>query len=319
MEDRWFWDLNGDCVFRVKDVRILLDEAFLPKMKVPTRWIKSIPIKVNVFAWKLFLDRLPTRSNMARRNVSIPSLACPLCDLALEDSSHLFFGCFVAKDVQKLICCRWNLDFQSFDSYDGWLSWFKSIRLEKWGVEGFEGELKFSAEMGNRVNEGLDSNRVHVRGVSVNEHENVGLESSVLKNLAENAGVESFPTVSEAHGFHPHACANEVNMNDVSTKVGRNPAGNTLGMFSYANVTGVASRKALNFRTLFAPAGNRVDVVIPAESIRAINNRFANTAYGFFLGKRVAYPVVANYVRNTWGKYGLVKYMLNSSTGIFPF
>nr|GEY99733.1 RNA-directed DNA polymerase, eukaryota [Tanacetum cinerariifolium] len=43
MEDRWFWDLNGDGVFHVKDVRILLDEAFLPKMEVPTRWIKSIP------------------------------------------------------------------------------------------------------------------------------------------------------------------------------------------------------------------------------------------------------------------------------------
>nr|GFA30764.1 RNA-directed DNA polymerase, eukaryota [Tanacetum cinerariifolium] len=137
MEDRWFWDLNGDGVFRVKDVRILLDEAFLPKMEVPTRWIKSIPIKVNVFAWKLFLDRLPTRSNLARRNVLIPSLACPLCDLALEDSSHLFFGCFVAKDVQKLICRWWNLYFQSFDSYDGWLSWFKSIRLDsdEWVVE----------------------------------------------------------------------------------------------------------------------------------------------------------------------------------------
>nr|GEV07607.1 RNA-directed DNA polymerase, eukaryota [Tanacetum cinerariifolium] len=119
MVKRWFWDLNGDGVFRVMDVRILLDETFLPKMKVPTRWIKSIPIKVNVFAWKLFLDRLPTRSNLARRNVSIPSLACPLCDLALEDSSHLFFGCFVAKDVQKLICRWWNLDFQSFDLYDG--------------------------------------------------------------------------------------------------------------------------------------------------------------------------------------------------------
>nr|GEX06246.1 chaperone protein DnaJ 1, mitochondrial isoform X2 [Tanacetum cinerariifolium] len=129
MDDRWFWDLNGDGVFRVKDVRILLDEAFLPKMKVPTRWIKSIPIKVNVFAWKLFLDRLPTRSNLARRKVSIPSLACPLCDHAFEDYSHLFFGCFVAKDVQKLICRWWNLDFQSFDSYDGWLSWFKSIHL----------------------------------------------------------------------------------------------------------------------------------------------------------------------------------------------
>nr|GEV59111.1 RNA-directed DNA polymerase, eukaryota [Tanacetum cinerariifolium] len=73
MEDRWIWDLNGDGICRVKDVRILLDEAFLPKMEVPTRWIKSVPIKVNVFAWKLFLDRLPTRSNLARRNVSIPS------------------------------------------------------------------------------------------------------------------------------------------------------------------------------------------------------------------------------------------------------
>ncbi|GKF10462.1 hypothetical protein Tco_0048388, partial [Tanacetum coccineum] len=59
--------------------------------------------------------------------------------------------------------------------------------------------------------------------------------------------------------------------------------------------------------------------VVPVESIRAISERFANTAYGFFLGKRVAYPVVANYVRNTWGKYGLVKSMLNSSTGLFSF
>ncbi|GKF00477.1 hypothetical protein Tco_0023827, partial [Tanacetum coccineum] len=58
---------------------------------------------------------------------------------------------------------------------------------------------------------------------------------------------------------------------------------------------------------------------LKTKSIRAISERFANTAYGFFLGKRVAYPVVANYVRNTWGKYGLVKSMLNSSTGIFSF
>ncbi|GJU84700.1 hypothetical protein Tco_1292246 [Tanacetum coccineum] len=42
----------------VKDVRSMLDEAFLPKMEVPTRWIKSISIKVNVFAWKGYLERL---------------------------------------------------------------------------------------------------------------------------------------------------------------------------------------------------------------------------------------------------------------------
>ncbi|GJY97221.1 hypothetical protein Tco_0514131 [Tanacetum coccineum] len=37
--------------------------------------------------------------------------------------------------------------------------------------------------------------------------------------------------------------------------------------------------------------------VVPVESIRAISERFANTAYGSFLGKRVAYLVVANYVK----------------------
>ncbi|GJR46466.1 RNA-directed DNA polymerase, eukaryota [Tanacetum coccineum] len=139
MDDRWFWDLNGDGVFQVKDVRSMLDEAFLPKMEVPTRWIKSIPIKVNVFAWKLYLDRLPTRSNLSRRNVSLPSLACPLCDHVLEDSSHLFFGCSVAKDIQKLICRWWNLDVHPYESYEDWLSWFKSIRLGSKAKEVLEG------------------------------------------------------------------------------------------------------------------------------------------------------------------------------------
>nr|GEY66186.1 RNA-directed DNA polymerase, eukaryota, reverse transcriptase zinc-binding domain protein [Tanacetum cinerariifolium] len=31
LEDRWVWDLNGKGVFRVKDLRNLLDESFLPK------------------------------------------------------------------------------------------------------------------------------------------------------------------------------------------------------------------------------------------------------------------------------------------------
>ncbi|GJU18770.1 hypothetical protein Tco_1146736 [Tanacetum coccineum] len=42
--------------------------------------------------------------------------------------------------------------------------------------------------------------------------------------------------------------------------------------------------------TLGMSSGNEIDVVVPVEYIRAISERFANTAYGFFLGKRVAYP-----------------------------
>ncbi|GJX65863.1 hypothetical protein Tco_0300206, partial [Tanacetum coccineum] len=55
------------------------------------------------------------------------------------------------------------------------------------------------------------------------------------------------------------------------------------------------------------------------EFIRAINERFANKSYGFLLGKKVAYHVAANDVRNTCGKYGLVRSMFSSSTGLFSF
>ncbi|GJY67317.1 putative reverse transcriptase domain-containing protein [Tanacetum coccineum] len=95
--------------------------------------------------------------------------------------------------------------------------------------------------------------------------------------------------------------------------------GNSLGKSSYANVTDKPSGKKLNFHTLFTPRGNGIDVVVPVESMRTISERFANTAYGFFLGKRVAYPVVANYVINTWGKYGLIRSMFSSSTRLFSF
>nr|GFB65809.1 RNA-directed DNA polymerase, eukaryota [Tanacetum cinerariifolium] len=63
------WDLNGEGVFRVKDLRNILDEYFLPKDSTATRWVKSIPIKINVFAWKVYLDQLPTRLNLIRRGV----------------------------------------------------------------------------------------------------------------------------------------------------------------------------------------------------------------------------------------------------------
>ncbi|GJX16594.1 hypothetical protein Tco_0217426 [Tanacetum coccineum] len=83
---------------------------------------------------------------------------------------------------------------------------------------------------------------------------------------------------------------------------GSTPAGNTPRISSYANVTCVPSRKALNFHTLFTPGGNGVDVVVPVESIRVVSKRFANTASGFFLGKRVAYPDVANYGRSSYAR-----------------
>ncbi|GJR45913.1 RNA-directed DNA polymerase, eukaryota [Tanacetum coccineum] len=160
MEDRWVWDLNGDGEFRVKDVRTLLDATFLPKADIPTRWIKTIPIKVNIFAWKASLNRLPTRYNLDRRGVEVSSLSCPICNSTHEDTNHLLFRCGLATDVMRLVCRWWNVLWIPVNSYQEWIAWFKSLRMSSsskgvpegvfytawWSIWYFRNQLLFAAQ-----------------------------------------------------------------------------------------------------------------------------------------------------------------------------
>ncbi|GJS06705.1 RNA-directed DNA polymerase, eukaryota, reverse transcriptase zinc-binding domain protein [Tanacetum coccineum] len=66
--------LEGD--FIVASIRKLIDEFTLSEISSSTRWIKAVPIKVNVLAWKIKLDNLPTRLNISRRGMDIDSIIC---------------------------------------------------------------------------------------------------------------------------------------------------------------------------------------------------------------------------------------------------
>nr|GEW28421.1 phosphatidylinositol 3- and 4-kinase family protein with FAT domain isoform 1 [Tanacetum cinerariifolium] len=81
ISDRWCWSLEGSQESSVKSSRILIDNTILPKAEVPTGWLRVVPIKVNVHAWRVCLDKLPTRANFSLRGMDIPSIACPLCSL----------------------------------------------------------------------------------------------------------------------------------------------------------------------------------------------------------------------------------------------
>nr|GFB62421.1 hypothetical protein [Tanacetum cinerariifolium] len=127
--DRWFWDLNGNGVFCVKDVRCLFDDFFLPKSDVATRWVKQIPIKINFFAWRVFLDRLPSKLNLSCRGIMVNSLLCPTCNSSDEDVSHSLFSCPLAVYISLLVCHWWDVVWMPYSSYSEWLSLFKSIRM----------------------------------------------------------------------------------------------------------------------------------------------------------------------------------------------
>ncbi|GKA67646.1 hypothetical protein Tco_0767563 [Tanacetum coccineum] len=74
--DRWSWTLEGSGNFTVSSVRRYIDDEILPKSDVPTRWVKMIPIKTNILAWNISLDRLPTRFNLSARGLEIQSILC---------------------------------------------------------------------------------------------------------------------------------------------------------------------------------------------------------------------------------------------------
>ncbi|XP_022042210.1 uncharacterized protein LOC110944873 [Helianthus annuus] len=75
----------------------------------------------------------------------------------------------------------------------------------------------------------------------------------------------------------------------------------------------------INFRRMeSSDTVEGVDVVIPVSSVKEVHDRFENTLYGYFLGKRLAYPVVDYYVKNNWAKYGLMRMMMNTK-GFFFF
>nr|GEY09458.1 RNA-directed DNA polymerase, eukaryota [Tanacetum cinerariifolium] len=83
-QDIWCCDLSGDGEFRVKGIRNQVDDLFLPFHSASTRWVKYIPIKINVFAWRVYHECLPTRSNLFQRRVSLDSLSCPHCQASEE-------------------------------------------------------------------------------------------------------------------------------------------------------------------------------------------------------------------------------------------
>nr|GEY42970.1 RNA-directed DNA polymerase, eukaryota [Tanacetum cinerariifolium] len=79
----------------------------LVRVAEATRWIKFVPIKVNVLAWKVMIDALPTRLNISRRGIGA-----------------LWLSILVIRFLTW-----WNLPVAEFDSYVAWKSWLSSMRV----------------------------------------------------------------------------------------------------------------------------------------------------------------------------------------------
>ncbi|PWA93899.1 RNA-directed DNA polymerase, eukaryota, Reverse transcriptase zinc-binding domain protein [Artemisia annua] len=77
-DDRWEWALTSSHKFLVTSLcraihlRVNLNDVFAS----PFTWNSWVPCKVNVCAWRVALDRLPTRFNSCQCGINLPTSHC---------------------------------------------------------------------------------------------------------------------------------------------------------------------------------------------------------------------------------------------------
>ncbi|GJX71922.1 RNA-directed DNA polymerase, eukaryota [Tanacetum coccineum] len=129
MADRWSWNLSSSSDFSVSSVRRLIDDKTLPNDPLKTRWVRFVPIKINVIAWKVKSNSLPSRFNISRRGIPLDSINYGICDLGVETVSHLFFSCDLVRQLSILIARWWCVPYVGVESYAEWVAWLNSLRL----------------------------------------------------------------------------------------------------------------------------------------------------------------------------------------------
>ncbi|GJS83594.1 RNA-directed DNA polymerase, eukaryota [Tanacetum coccineum] len=133
----WSLEISGE--FSVKSIRQVINANCFPVIHSATRWVKSVPLKVNIMAWKIKMDGLPTRMNISRRGIEIDSIVCPICNSGAESSCHIFFQCNLVRHLARKIPSWWNVDYVDVSSYEEWYTWLVSLRLQANLTVVFEG------------------------------------------------------------------------------------------------------------------------------------------------------------------------------------
>jgi len=102
ISDRWRWLLDPIHGYTVKGTY-----HFLSTMEAPADrslyvdfWHKRDPLKVSLFAWQLFRNRLLTKDNLVRRHVlHLADNVCVGGCGSQETANHLLFGCHTFSSI----------------------------------------------------------------------------------------------------------------------------------------------------------------------------------------------------------------------------
>ncbi|KAL4561230.1 hypothetical protein LXL04_033393 [Taraxacum kok-saghyz] len=75
-KDKWEWKLEPQGEFSVKSIRRLWEGANLPELQYKHWWNNWVPLKVNFLGWRAVLNRLPSKTELLKRQVILSSYTC---------------------------------------------------------------------------------------------------------------------------------------------------------------------------------------------------------------------------------------------------
>ncbi|XP_071700356.1 uncharacterized protein [Rutidosis leptorrhynchoides] len=125
--DLWQWSVYNEEDFSVSSTRRYIDDLLLPLSEIYTRWVKYIPRKINIFVWRLAIDRLPTRQNLSRIGVEIEESGCATSSCRIESVHHVMFECILATELWRKIRIWIDVPVPSFTECSELTSW-----LDNW-------------------------------------------------------------------------------------------------------------------------------------------------------------------------------------------
>ncbi|GJR77559.1 zinc knuckle CX2CX4HX4C containing protein [Tanacetum coccineum] len=318
------------------------------------RWNRILPIKVNINTWRLCLDRLPTRCNLDARGVDLDSTRCPICDEDLESSQHLFVECledrldntgwYGAWDARRSRmsntsdkgttfgdgAARVGMQLRSSPKVSTSSplvspSTIINVPRELYSIDvaaTFRVPLTTVGDLQKLINDIDAGKHDELLSELTNEDRMETLEAlgSICNSIkVDRNNADVIPCkVSYAD--------DSINLNVDESTIPSDPIVQSVDINKSTSYAGVAGGSAKdqpnvnsNFRTLVAdPVFDGVNISIPRKVVEKVSTRFEHTLYGYFIGKRMAFPVVEYYARNNWAKHGLKRIMMNSK-GFFFF
>ncbi|XP_071727582.1 uncharacterized protein [Rutidosis leptorrhynchoides] len=109
-ESKWVFKPSSKEVYSSKVIPSIIDDVILEGNSTEPEKLRNnlLPQKLGIFVWRAIKNRLLTRVELEKRDVTLESSSFPLCGSASETIEHALFLCNHAKSVWVGIFKWWD-------------------------------------------------------------------------------------------------------------------------------------------------------------------------------------------------------------------